>query len=333
MSTKVIINPVCGDRTAPTFFAESVLPLLSAGYDVGSEVDGHSTVILGSGDGTIHDIINSVHHPLAFVLVPCGTANALYSSLFFPASDRLQSLHAFLTNGPTRPLSIASTSINGATPVLTVVVVSTALHASILHHSEALRQAHPGLVRFKIAAEQNANKWYNARVRLSPIPSLGVVQKYDPTSKSFVTLPDHSLSGPFAYFLSTVNVDRLEPTFTIAPLARTIPPPPATCDLVIIRPLRDPSIPEDTPQARDAFVPTLYNVLGAAYQDGAHVNLPIVEYIRCGGWEWIPVCLFLPFVTRNILTLQRTQMIKMPISSALTVLYPTFPLTEMRLVP
>ena len=268
--------------------------MLSGGYDVGSEVDGHSTVILGSGDGTIHDIINSVRHgPLAFVLVPCGTANALYSSLF-PAGDRLQSLHAFLNNGPTRPLSIASTSVNGASPVLSVVVVSTALHASILHHSEALRESHPGLVRFKIAAEQNANKWYNAHVRLSPIPSLGVVQKYDPTSKSFVTLLDHSLlPGPFAYFVSTVNVDRLEPTFTIAPLARTIPPPPASCDLVIIRPLQ--SIPEDTPQARDAFVPTLYNVLGAAYQDGAHVNLPSVEYIRCGGWEWIPVCLFLLF--------------------------------------
>ena len=295
MSTSiVIINPVCGDRTAPSFFAESVLPLLSGGYDVGSEVDAHSTVILGSGDGTINDIINRVRHPLAFVLVPCGTANALYSSLF-PAADRLQSLHAFLNNSPPHPLSIASTSINGATPVLSVVVVSTALHASILHHSEALRESHPGLVRFKIAAEQNANKWYNAHVRLSPIPSLGVVQKYDPTSKSFVTLPDHSLAGPFAYFVSTVNVDRLEPTFTIAPLVRTIPPPPASCDLVIIRPLQ--SVPEDTPQARDAFVPTLANVLGAAYQDGAHVNLPIVEYIRCGGWEWIPVCLFPSFLS------------------------------------
>ncbi|KIM48984.1 hypothetical protein M413DRAFT_15211 [Hebeloma cylindrosporum] len=282
----ITINPVSGDRTAPSFFAESVLPLLPA-YDVGSVGD-HSTVILGSGDGTIHDIINAVHHPLAFVLVPCGTANALYSSLFPADPDRLQSLHAFLTNKPTRPLSIASTSINTATPVLSVVVVSTALHASILHHSEALRLSHPGLVRFKIAAQQNINKWYNARVRLSPIPSLGVVQIYDPTNKSFVTLPDHSLVGPFAYFLSTVNVDRLEPTFTIAPLARTIPPPPSTCDLVVIRPLRDPSIPEDTPQARDAFVPTISNVLGAAYQDGAHVDLSIVEYIRCGGWEWIP---------------------------------------------
>ena len=266
-----------------------MLPLLPD-YDVGSAVDGHSTVILGSGDGTVHDIINSgVRHPLALVLVPCGTANALYSSLF-PTGDRLQSLHAFLANKPTRPLSIASTSVNGATPVLSVVVVSTALHASILHHSEALRDSHPGLVRFKIAAQQSVNKWYNARVRLSPIPSLGLVQIYDPTSKAFVALPDHSLSGPFAYFLSTVNVDRLEPTFTIAPLARAIPPPPATCDLVIIRPLRHPSIPEDTPNARDAFVPIISDVLGAVYQDGAHVDLSIVEYIRCGGWEWIPVC-------------------------------------------
>jgi len=43
--------------------------------------------------------------------------------------------------------------------------------------------------------------------------------------------------------------------------------------------------------------------MGSAYADGTHVNLrydgkgevtdegdgiPVVEYVRCGGWEWIP---------------------------------------------
>jgi diacylglycerol kinase family enzyme len=170
----ITINPVCGDRTAPTFFAEAVLPLLPAAYDVG-DVAEHATVILGSGDGTIHDIINRVRHPLAFVLVPCGTANALYSSLC-PGQDRLQSLRAFLDKKPTRPLSIAAVSFSDARPLLSAVVVSTSLHASILHHSEALRESHPGLDRFKIAAQQNADRWYNARVLLSPIPSLGVLR-------------------------------------------------------------------------------------------------------------------------------------------------------------
>jgi len=276
------------------FFAESVLPLLPPGYHVGDVAAEHSTVILGSGDGTIHDIINRVRHPLAFVLVPCGTANALYSSLF-PGQDRLQSLRAFLDNKPTRPLSIASASFSSdAPPLLSAVVVSTSLHASILHHSELLRESHTGLDRFKIAAQQNANKWYNARLLLSPIPSLAVVQIYDPSSKSFVTMTDHSLSGPFAYFLSTVNVDRLEPTFVITPLARSIPPPPSTCDLVILRPLRDPSIHADTPQSRDAFVKVIWNLMAAAYQNGAHVHMSysqgpyVLEYIRCGAWQWFP---------------------------------------------
>jgi hypothetical protein len=68
--------------------------------------------------------------------------------------------------------------------------------------------------------------------------------------------------------------------------------------------LRSPSIAEDSLKARDSFVETIWTVLGAAYQDGLHVQMrynndgqvitegdgpSVVEYIRCGGWEWIPV--------------------------------------------
>jgi len=111
------------------------------------------------------------------------------------------------------------------------------------------------------------------------------------------------LDGPFVYFLSTVNVDRLEPSFRITPLARAIPSVEASCEIVIIRPLRDPVTTWDNPTAREAFVPKLWAALTAAYREGAHVDLryddkgeivttgdgpTVVEYIRCGGWEWIP---------------------------------------------
>ncbi len=140
------------------------------------------------------------------------------------------------------------------------------------------------------------------------------MQIYDPTSCTFVDhdestveSPVVKLEGPFMYFTSLVNVDRLEPEFRITPLARTLPSRGATCDVVIVRPLRDPSVDADNEQARDQYVDKIWKVLGGAYTDGTHINLryddkgnvvdegdgvPVVEYVRCGGWEWIPVCLF-----------------------------------------
>lgn len=112
------------------------------------------------------------------------------------------------------------------------------------------------------------------------------------------------LEGPFLYFLSTVNVDRLEPAFRITPLSRTLPPSSPSCDIVILRPLQSPTIVEDTVEVRASFVAKLWAVLGAAYRDGLHVEMrynkdgevvtegdgpAVVEYIRCGSWEWIPV--------------------------------------------
>ncbi|KAF8964136.1 hypothetical protein BDZ97DRAFT_1939327 [Flammula alnicola] len=313
MSLVVIVNPVCGDSSAPSFFADHVLPLLHSN-NVHTPISAQPhplTVILGSGDGTLHEIINGIcaaglldlHPtslpPINFVLVPCGTANALYASLFPPQADadekdpkyRLQSVQAFIDKKSPSHLSLASTTLSSQSsgpesPQLAIssVVVSTSLHASILHDSESLRDRYPGIERFKIAAQQNSSKWYRARVRLIPEPSLGVVQIYDPKSKAFISHPDSisdnpvvELDGPFAYFLSTVNI-------------------------VILRPLRDPVLGR-YPEVRSSFVPKTWKVLGGAYQDGAHVNLTytqdgeiasnvdgpsVIEYIRCGGWEWIP---------------------------------------------
>ncbi|KAG7452776.1 uncharacterized protein BT62DRAFT_879642 [Guyanagaster necrorhizus] len=355
-----IYNPASGDRTAkasffnPTcqFFDDHVQPFLASKGQVVDKVfeterPGHAgeilyrylkdkqgdlTVVLGSGDGTLHEITNflsatkvkaegSLPFHLDIVLVPCGTANALYSSLFPPATDALdvayksRGLESFISGSNTIPLTIAITTISSPPsstkrPDVTIsaIVVSTSLHASILHDSEALRNEHPGIERFKIAAAKNANKWYYSHVKLLPT-STGLVQQFEPSSNTFIDHPESQLydpivdlSGPFAYFLSTVNVDRLEPAFRITPLARDLPTEGPSCDVVIIRPFRSKT-KMDTPEAREAFIPSLYSVLGGAYQNGAHVNLRyhgdgsirtdgdgswVVEYIRCGGWEWIP---------------------------------------------
>ncbi|KAL0562557.1 hypothetical protein V5O48_019529, partial [Marasmius crinis-equi] len=167
----------------------------------------------------------------------------------------------------------------------------------------------PGIERFKVAAEKNMVKWCNGYAKLLPAAKVGVVEVYDPSTKEFVPYSDDEddivvdVFGPFAYFLSTVNVDRLEPSFRITPLAKDIEPVEATCDLMIVRPLRDPSLTWDSPETRNAFVPKLTKVLQEAYNNGNHVSLTydengevvdggegpsVVEYVRCGGWEWIP---------------------------------------------
>jgi hypothetical protein len=219
------------------------------------------------------------------------------------------------------PLTLAHTSISLPVPpnnekpegspasaisdgVISIVVTSTALHAAILHDSEALRASVPGTERFKLAAAQNATTWYRARARL-----LAPVQRYDVNADAFVPVSGEEdaleLQGPFAYFLSTVNVDRLEPLFRIAPLQRALPPPPGalTMDVLVVRPLRDLSLEGKSGQEeRERYKERLWAVLGRApYQDGAHIRalygtqdgkedgLPIVEYFRVKGWEWIPV--------------------------------------------
>ncbi|KZT28636.1 hypothetical protein NEOLEDRAFT_1154512 [Neolentinus lepideus HHB14362 ss-1] len=335
-----LYNPVSGDGSATQFFSDHVLPLLdkhnkSPALFAPTEHPGHAaelvasflsahpdservTVIVGSGDGTVHEIVNGVaslssgKRDIELVLVPLGTANALYASLFPPSSSpqdptsyRLLALHSFLASSSPRLLALAETSL-ASTTIYSAVVTSTALHASILHDSEALRKDMPGIERFKVAAHQNITRWYNASVVLRPPKPDGSVQVYDPATKSLIPYgKDAKLQGPFAYFLSTVNVDRLEPLFRITPLFSSIPPPPSTpsLDIAILRPLRDPAVSSAAQDDREIFAQKAGRVLGEAYNNGAHVNLryaedrqpvtdgdgeAVVEYFRCGGFEWIP---------------------------------------------
>jgi hypothetical protein len=193
----------------------------------------------------------------------------------------------------------------------------SALHASILDIAESLRSEHPGIERFKIAAGQSITQWSQARLIVKHPHEI-----YDPVTTSFkqgiVTGDSEGIAGPFAYFLTTTNVDRLEQEFRITPLATSIPitSEDGWMDVVIIRPSRDPSIGKDGLQSQDEairqkFSATTMQVLWSAYKDGSHVSLgydasgkvidtaergekAVVEYLRVKKWEWIPV--------RNLLT-------------------------------
>ena len=285
-------------------------------------------LVISGGDGTVHEVVNGIGIPsraIQLVLCPQGTANALYSTLFPPSNDglstleyRTKSLRAFL-DGRSRPLMLAETKLittdgQVTRTLLGVVVTSTALHASILDSAEHLRTSISGIERFQVAAMENRSNWYQSHVRLYPSVPGGTVQTYDPSVGAFKRLnpsrqSEVDLHGPFAYFLSTVNVDRLEPNFETSPLFVKLPPGPGEMDLIVIRPLRDPSLELDMPESRAAFTQKLFAVLQEAYNHGNHLALRyhedgsvtsagngpyVVEYFRCGGWEWVPVRIIQP---------------------------------------
>lgn len=170
MSLLAVINPVCGDRSAVTFFNEHVAHRLPVDTLTTTERNAVSliqsaskplVVVLASGDSTLQEILNQLPTTsppqISFVLIPCGTANALYSSLFLPQEDtgpayRLQSLQAFLDQRTPIQLSLATVTFSSysTSSQLSVasVVVSTSLHAALVHDSETLREQHPGIERF-----------------------------------------------------------------------------------------------------------------------------------------------------------------------------------------
>jgi diacylglycerol kinase family enzyme len=196
MSLLLIYNPVCGSGSARSIVEEHVISLLErngktvdqvsatdyaghagiivADYLRKQQTNGRVTIVLASGDGTLHEIVDhlsshSFRNPpvkgslpcISFVLVPCGTANALYSSFFPPRTEddiagiqyKLQSLIAYLDGKPTTPLSLAIAKISSpgdrdrSRVTISSVVTSTCLHASILEDSEALRKQMPGIER------------------------------------------------------------------------------------------------------------------------------------------------------------------------------------------
>lgn len=147
------------------------------------------------------------------------------------------------------------------------------------------------------------------------------MKQYNPSTKTFVepyTQPSNhtttidgispgvtdgtELDGPFSYFLAVTTVDRLEPTFRIAPTITANPPDPAnpTMDVIVLRPMRDPKVRAAKEQDRgEVWAARAWEVIGGAYRDGAHLEFRYtaenggdgevaVECFRVGGFEWTP---------------------------------------------
>ncbi|GAA6036766.1 hypothetical protein JCM8097_003467 [Rhodosporidiobolus ruineniae] len=282
------------------------------------------------------------------VLLPFGTGNAIYHHHFPPSNplyptdkplSRFYSLLSFLVgaspaasaqpaghasafSGPvlhrTVPvgLPIAQNSLpghEGLKPVFTAVVSSAALHAAILNDAEALRANHPGLERFKLAAQQNASRWVSGTLKLDgqgrPVRRYWAAQKQwvglgphgDEEFDEIETVyhhgaeTQHTVEGDFAYVVAALT-DRFEPTFVPAPFRSPSSAlnPLSTAnyanisgsiDVVVIRPLRHKPTAELVAQgkgdeARERFVQRVWEVSGKMYEEGAHVDLVYPEEER-----------------------------------------------------
>lgn len=275
-----------------------------------------TVIAIVGGDGTIHELVNGIMQlephattrGVRFAVVPAGTANAVYHSLFpetckDPANfDRFLSVkEALKPTSSLAPLTICRIStITTRKPVYSCVVTSTCLHADILEtaSTKEMREQYPGVERFKIAAEQHLGTSYAAKLTLFPVTCLHPrVSKWSVERKLWEGVSPNNLviEGNFAYFVSAL-VDRFEPAFRIAPFSSPIEDRPAEAvDIVLVR------YKDGATQQENAH--RLVSVLMAAYKDGAHIDLTedkdgeevsIVEYYRVGGFEWQPVSRFAP---------------------------------------
>lgn len=254
-------------------------------------------------------IENRTRPHLELIPIPLGTANALYNHLHSSLSSAspippslsphippiaspedkwsLQSLFAYLTPSKPNllPLPLQKTSLyapNSSEPThtfLTHIITSTALHASLLHISESLRASHPGLDRFKLAADKVIHVEFKAELTLLSSPNQPI-ERYAPAKRQFVPHPPESLQGPWAYCLSSTLVTRLEPGFVIAPLLERIPPDQeadATLDLVLMRPGRGKAVGllEIGEERRIQWENRVRNALGGAYKG----KVVVYEYV------------------------------------------------------
>lgn len=199
-------------------------PLLIGDFAAGlKDAGARITVVLIGGDTSVGEFVNDLSSVgtgrVRLVVFPAGTGNALALSLGINdnldamrqllghRSDEVLPLHMYQVAFPPGSCRLYS---DGTTkelrgPVLFLVVMSWAFHASLVADSDQDEMRKKGIERFKIAAMQNL-QWkqeYNARISISS-PGL--------TANEDAIVHD----GPFAYLVIT-PARKFEPKFEVLP--------------------------------------------------------------------------------------------------------------------
>ena len=309
----VVISTLSGSSQAASYFSSVVQPLFTAlkslHFPLGSYSVHHTqsaetvsqltttrilpraqqgfsqTIILLSGDGGVHDLINAllpVAQPTAqnnpgylapvLSLVALGTGNALAHSLRLTSTSNALGLRALLFGAP-QPLplfratfspgaQILAAESRSSVPVPTApdsstgiihgaVVLSYGLHATLVSDSDTTAYRAHGASRFGLAA----------RDLLFPSDGSSGPHAY----RASLVLTPHSaqaraVPGPsYSYILLTL-VSNLEQTFTISPRSRPLDGVPR---VVHMPPLEGQQ---------------LADIMQAAYRGGEHIHDPNVAY-------------------------------------------------------
>lgn len=301
LETHIILSTGSGHQKAQPFYTDVLSPILSATgvpttnlhttqsefsildltRDVFFPAANAGTplrLILLSGDGGIVDLVNGLlAHPHSssyvspdVVLLPLGTANALYHSTHSSPSNTW-GLSA-LTSRTSKPLHTFTATFSPGSRLLVdearstasipgnvlhgAVVVSWGMHASLVADSDSSEFRKFGIDRFKMAAKEAL---YPADGSL-PHAYLGSVSTTLTSNPAWTPLPEEE----HLYTLTTL-VSNLERTFCISPS----------------------STPLDGNMYLVHFGPTTgdeaMRIMGLAYQGGKHVEDEKVRYEKVEG--------------------------------------------------
>ncbi|USP74073.1 hypothetical protein yc1106_01347 [Curvularia clavata] len=324
--THVIVSIGSGGRQAEPFFQNVVKPILTAihGEDGVSKFKIHTTtseasisdltnniffpaansgnpirIILLSGDGGIVDLVNGLvpppqsdaYVPPEVVLLPLGTANALYHSINAgkPLSWGINTLGSTVS----KPLPVFTASFSPGARLLVdearseqslpqnedgngvlhgAVVASWGMHASLVGDSDTAHYRQYGVERFKMAAKEALYPADGA----APHAYKACIEVFQNGQWIQLEQQEHM------YVLATL-VSHLEQPFCISP---STSPLDGSMRLVHFGPT----------SGDDAM-----RIMGLAYQGGSHVHDPAVRYedidglrIRFKGMEkdsrWRRIC-------------------------------------------
>ncbi|CAO3683206.1 unnamed protein product [Umbelopsis vinacea] len=303
-----ILNPAAGGRRSIQYWKEIVLPMLTISGTTEDQIHLHETkgpsdgkklaqdlalnvlakyeeqviLLCIGGDGTLHEVINglsqaSIQTRLRLCIVPSGSGNAYANALGItdPADAILRLLRWKL-----QPLRTVRVSLGRCSEPYNsqdwhhhvqydsvdhdpriMVVFSWGFHTQIVSKSNILRPF-MGNSRFSLVA--GFLLWWMPQYTGRIILDTGARQ-YDAKTQSWNNGTDNtSLDGNYTYFLGA-KMPELEPGFRIAPFAST------SDDYVDFILLRDGT--------RDELKSILYK----AFQKGAHVNEPKLEYWKAKG--------------------------------------------------
>ncbi|OLL24873.1 Sphingosine kinase 1 [Neolecta irregularis DAH-3] len=216
----VLMSPISGSHSAASIFEKTIKPFLvstdiqylqctldsmSSMKRYIEETNFHEErplFMLLSGDGVFHDLLNCYEAgEFDVCLIPCGTANALASSVgIYSIRDGIRAF----TVGVKRNLTPLCVTLYGSwqETIKAGVVVSWGFHAQIVSQSENLRD-HVGINRFKVIAHKllGENNVYKGVVstdskRLCDTKYL-LISRVPRLETMFIPCPTAKLDGPF----------------------------------------------------------------------------------------------------------------------------------------